>query len=597
MISRTILTVLVTLFKSGGVDAGATGGTGKLQTELPSLTLPWGIYQAQVLADDSNIYIFENVRFGAQPQRFSAPSFPSWTNSSIQPSSDGRNCIQIDITGLQKAPGGASPIDDPEDSNTETSEDCLFLDLYVPKSVFEEQGITLLPVVVWLYGGAYAFGSKNQMGPLYTGQAILRESNYQTIFIAGNYRVGAYGWLAGDYMQKVGQPNAGLYDQALLFEWVQKYIGAVKGDIGRVSAWGESAGAGSILHHLIREDGTKDPHFKTFAVQSPAFEWAWDNSPGGKLDMIYQNFSQLAGCGLSFDIDCLRSSNNLSAANQILFKKVRQTGLFPVGPAVDGKWIKSIPTLSFSNDKYWKGIDSTIVSHCLNETASFTPDGITSPEAFVAFLNVMLPGSKLAAQRDKIIKQYDCENKFAGDYTLCIATVIRDASFICNTRDLFGAYSSKSHMMRYGFPIPQLASHASDLVSLFPNDISEVTALLQKLGIHEDLAKLYANLLMGTNTSKAYQNYFASFAISGDPNTLEPPPVEGGAPRWTVATESGEYLANILTVQAPSGQPAFVLGTDDEIAKSSCTFWTSLAQDIISSQSLQVQSTAHHGEL
>jgi carboxylesterase type B len=225
----------------------------------------------------------------------------------------------------------------------------LFLDLYVPKSVFEEENEEPLPVVVWLYGGAFAFGSKDQLGPLYTGRSMLSQSQYQTIFIAGNYRVGAYGWLAGDYMQKVGQPNAGLYDQALLFEWVQNYVSQVGGNSSRVSAWGESAGAGSILHHLIREGGTKDPTFKTFAVQSPAFEWAWDNSPGGKLDKVYQNFSQLAGCGLTFDIDCLRASTNLSDANQMLFNTVRQTGLFPVGPAVDGKWIETIPTISFSN--------------------------------------------------------------------------------------------------------------------------------------------------------------------------------------------------------------------------------------------------------
>lgn len=268
----------------------------------------------------------------------------------MQPSSDGRSCIQIDPSKLKHPPGGDGRLDDPADSNTESSEDCLFLDVYVPRAVFDEDGeANPLPVVVWIYGGAYSFGSKNQLGPLYTGRSILRESGYRTIFVAGNYRVGAYGWLAGDYMQKVARPNAGLYDQALLFEWVQEYVGQVKGDKSHVSAWGESAGAGSILHHLVRGGGEIDPHFETFAVQSPALEWAWDNSPGGKLDKVYQNFSYLAGCGHAFDIDCLRASKNLSAANQALFDTVRQTGLFPVGPAVDGDWVLTIPTISLAN--------------------------------------------------------------------------------------------------------------------------------------------------------------------------------------------------------------------------------------------------------
>lgn len=72
------------------------------------------------------------------------------------------------------------------------------------------------------YGGAFAFGSKNQIGPLYTGRSLIAKSKYSTIFVAGNYRLGAFGWLAGDYMQKNAQPNAGLYDQGkyeLSFTW------------------------------------------------------------------------------------------------------------------------------------------------------------------------------------------------------------------------------------------------------------------------------------------------------------------------------------------------------------------------------------------
>lgn len=77
---------------------------------------------------------------------------------------------------------------------------------------------------------------RTQAAPFSTGRSALQASNYSSIFIAGNYRVGAFGWLAGDYMQRVGQPNAGLYDQALLFEWVQKYIDQVHGDKESVSA-------------------------------------------------------------------------------------------------------------------------------------------------------------------------------------------------------------------------------------------------------------------------------------------------------------------------------------------------------------------------
>ncbi|WDK10704.1 hypothetical protein CGRA01v4_01983 [Colletotrichum graminicola] len=70
-------------------------------TVPPRLELPWGVYEGQPMADDP-----DNVRFGAKPPRFGAPSFPTSTSTAIQPVSDGRNCIQIDPNSLHNAPGG-----------------------------------------------------------------------------------------------------------------------------------------------------------------------------------------------------------------------------------------------------------------------------------------------------------------------------------------------------------------------------------------------------------------------------------------------------------------------------------------------------------
>ncbi|KAG7039410.1 carboxylesterase family protein [Colletotrichum scovillei] len=561
----------------------------------PTLKLPWGVYEGQPMADDPEIYLFENVRFGANPPRFGAPAFPTTTNSSVQPVSDGLNCIQIDPSDLSTAPGGRSPIGTPNDQGNQQGEDCLFLDLYVPKIVIDTPPANPLPVVVWIYGGAFAFGSKNQLGPLYTGQSVIAASNYQTIFIAGNYRLGAFGWLSGDYMQKNGQPNAGLYDQALLFEWVQKYISQVSGDASKVSAWGESAGAGSILHHLVREDGVVDPTFKTFAVQSPAFEWAWDNSPMGTLDQVYQNFSYQAGCGLAFNLTCLQQSTNLTEANLALFANVKQTGLFPVGPAVDDKWVTTIPTISFANGKYWNSsIRSTIISHCLNETASFTPPDVTSSDTFTGFLETFFPEADLEPQRQDIANQYPCTKPpYNGDYRFCIATVIRDASFTCNTRDLYSAYPTISHMMQYAFPTAEYAHHASDLLTLFANNKTEAVDILMDFdkNLTTTEAGLYADALVGTQLARAYQTYFASFAVSvGNPNALprpkvKPVPLLPGwtTPDWPVADGSEDALQNVLKVREPAVQP-FKPTSDDQNTQTACAFWTKIANEIVKAQ-------------
>lgn len=117
----------------------------------------------------------------------------------------------------------------------DVSEDCLFLDLYVPSSAVSSPNPNV-PVVVWFYGGAYVYGSKNGLGPdvpFYNGTGMLQaaaKANSKLIFITGNYRLGAFGWLAGTQMEKLGLPNAGLYDQRLVLQWVQDFIHLVSGD-------------------------------------------------------------------------------------------------------------------------------------------------------------------------------------------------------------------------------------------------------------------------------------------------------------------------------------------------------------------------------
>lgn len=67
------------------------------------------------------------------------------------------------------------------------TEDCLFLDIYVPKTV--QASTSPVPVVVWFYGGAYVFGSKTQYDPniipFYDGEEISMASDKPVIYVAG----------------------------------------------------------------------------------------------------------------------------------------------------------------------------------------------------------------------------------------------------------------------------------------------------------------------------------------------------------------------------------------------------------------------------
>ena len=261
------------------------------------------------------------------------------------------------LSDPKQSPDLGTPIATPPSPDIEMSEDCLFLDIYVPASALQA-GSRKLPVVVWFYGGAYAFGSKLNFGPniteFYSGQGLIEQN--PMIFVTGNYRLGAFGWLAGSYMEdkEVGLPNAGLHDQRLLLQWVQDWIEQVGGNKSAVSAWGESAGAGSIMHHLIQKGGKQDPLFTKAMLQSPAFQWQWDRT--STLDKVYQTFSNLSGCGFTKNMSCLQAASieKLVQANHDLFLDVKNTGLFPVGSSVDGIWIENLPAVAFFQREFFQ---------------------------------------------------------------------------------------------------------------------------------------------------------------------------------------------------------------------------------------------------
>jgi carboxylesterase type B len=63
------------------------------------------------------------------------------------------------------------------------------------------------------------------------------------IWVAMNYRLGAFGFLSGPtFLEQGGVANAGLLDQRLALEWVQKNIHLFGGDPDNVTVMGVSAG-------------------------------------------------------------------------------------------------------------------------------------------------------------------------------------------------------------------------------------------------------------------------------------------------------------------------------------------------------------------
>lgn len=102
--------------------------------------------------------------------------------------------------------------------------------------------------------------------------------------------MGAWGFLAGRTVERANATNIGLYDSCAALQWTQDFIGLFGGDKTRVTAAGESAGAGSLTHHLIAFGGTRDPLFQ----QATAFQPMFDRD--GLLEDVFKNSERQVGC-------------------------------------------------------------------------------------------------------------------------------------------------------------------------------------------------------------------------------------------------------------------------------------------------------------
>ncbi|WP_262493103.1 carboxylesterase/lipase family protein [Marinilabilia salmonicolor] len=121
------------------------------------------------------------------------------------------------------------------------SEDCLYLNVWTPAKTADEK----LPVMVWIYGGGFSFGSTSE--PVHNGEHLARKD---VVLVSVAYRVGQIGFLAHPELSAESpngvSGNYGLLDQIAGLQWVQNNIEAFVGDPNNVTIFGESAGGISV---------------------------------------------------------------------------------------------------------------------------------------------------------------------------------------------------------------------------------------------------------------------------------------------------------------------------------------------------------------
>ncbi|HUO92109.1 MAG TPA: carboxylesterase family protein [Rhizomicrobium sp.] len=207
-----------------GIVCAFLGLNASANAETVSLTIAQG---ALAGTQEDGILVFKDIPFAAAPVgplRWRAPQpGPSWQGVRAA-DRFGDICPQPRVSWAPALP---------------QNEDCLSLNVWTPDAQAK------LPVMVWIYGGAFITGSSAL--PTYTGVDLAKHG---VVVVSFNYRLGWLGFfnhpaLAADAPNEA-HGNYGLMDQIAALEWVKKNIASFGGDPDNVTIFGESAGGMSV---------------------------------------------------------------------------------------------------------------------------------------------------------------------------------------------------------------------------------------------------------------------------------------------------------------------------------------------------------------
>ncbi|KAF2849261.1 carboxylesterase family protein-like protein [Plenodomus tracheiphilus IPT5] len=489
-------------------------------SSLPEIDLGYEIYRASSFNSTGNFYNFSNIRYASAPignLRFAPPHAPVENRSAVNNGDVSRICPQASPAWGQAAtqflgsillglpapnttyvvPGANSsspiPARDPRES-----EDCLFLDVFVPEDVLTKAGKGYgAPVLVWIYGGGYTNGNKNQ-NPAGLIAASGNSSNGDIIYVAMNYRLGALGFTSGPtYNAEGGTSNLGLYDQRFALEWVQNNIHLFGGDKNRVTVVGESAGGGSIMHQITAYGGSKGKApFQQAVPQSPG--WSAVQSVV-QQENTFQNYLELTNTSSLAELRALSSEEIIMAnAQQVAYDAA--WGTYVYGPVVDGNFAPLLPGQLLAQGRFDKDV-RILVGHNAAEGTYFTPPSIRSDATLLNQLRAAYPYAPQKSLEYIINTLYPAVFDGTHPYTSQFqraSLIISEGVFTCNTNYLSTAYNNQTYS--YLFAVPP-AFHGLDIAYTYYDG----GALSPPLGVTNRTIAI------------ALQEFIASFAEGGEP--------------------------------------------------------------------------------
>jgi carboxylesterase type B len=222
--------------------ATATAAVAAGQQKGPVVKLPngGGSIRGDQL-DELNVHRFLGIPFAEPPvreRRWTSPvPAKSWAPAVRSATEWAPNCMQLDPPAW---PTMAKNV----------SEDCLYLNVFSPAPMDEQQQSLRYPVLVWIHGGGYAYGGAHDSE--LDGTQLADLANVVVVTI--QYRLDVFGWLGSNSLRSRSEDNStgnwGIQDQRLALKWVKQNIDAFNGNSSQVMIFGESAGVSAEATRL-----------------------------------------------------------------------------------------------------------------------------------------------------------------------------------------------------------------------------------------------------------------------------------------------------------------------------------------------------------
>ncbi|XP_066152185.1 acetylcholinesterase-like [Euwallacea fornicatus] len=440
--------------------------------------------------------------------------------------------------------------------NTPLSEDCLYINVVVPRP-----RPTNAAVMLWVFGGGFYSGTNTL--DVYDHNILVSEEN--VIVISMQYRVASLGFL---YFGTADAPgNAGLFDQLMALQWVRDNVAAFGGNPQNVTLFGESAGAVSVSLHLLSPLSRN--LFSQAIMESGSATAPWA--------VISREESILRGLRLAEAVKCPHDRSNLGAVVECLKKQDPMDlvnnewgtlGIceFPFVPIIDGAFLDESPTRAMANRNFKKtnilmGSNTEegyyFIMYYLTELFRKEENVYISRSEFLRAVTELNPYVGSAARQAIIFEYTDWLNpddpvanrnaldKMVGDY-----------QFTCNVNEFAHRYAETgNNVYMYYYKHRTVANPWPSWTGVMHGE--EINYVF---GEPLNPAKSYT--AQEVDLSKRIMRYFANFAKTGNPS-LAPNGV-WTATFWPLHTAYGrEYLTLDVNSTATGRGPRL----------KQCAFW------------------------